>query len=115
MAAGRFINKTATILAGQSLSSVLDCTSGGPAFIHMPLDWTSAMLSFQVSPDGVNFNDLFDRTAAELAINILGGTSLNLDQTVWKPVLYLKMRSGVRNNPISQVADRVINVTIDTS
>jgi hypothetical protein len=115
MAAGRFINKTATIPAGQSLSGVLDCTSGGPAFLHMPPDWTSAMLSFQVSFDGVSFNDLFDRTAAELAINVLGGTSVNLDQTLWKPVLYLKVRSGVRGNPMPQAADRVITITIDTS
>ncbi len=115
MGAGRYLNKTATILAGQSLSNAVDCTAGGPAFIHMPSDWTAARLSFQISFDGTNFNDLFDASAAELTFNALGGTSVNLDETLWRPVLYLKIRSGPRNNPVAQALDRVFNFTIDTA
>ena len=62
----RFVPMTATILAGESLSSPIDCSTGTPVMIYMPHEWTSAHLSFQVSPDGTNYNDLFDSDGHEL-------------------------------------------------
>ena len=112
--AARFINRVATINAGESLSDVIDCSTGEPIAIHMPVDWTPARLSFQISPDGISFGDLFDNNAVEVAFYILAGTSLVL-QTGWVPILYLKIRSGGRNAPVPQELTRIINVTIDSA
>jgi hypothetical protein len=79
----------------------------------MPAEWTQAHLSFQVSPDGVTFNDLFDRNGAEIILNILEGTAVPIEPA-WAPVTYLKLRSGSRDAPIAQEADRTISITIDT-
>jgi hypothetical protein len=101
-------------LAGQSFSSVIDCSTGAPVMIHIPGEWTQSRLSFQVSPDGTNFYDLFDSNAREMAFNVRAGTSMLLE-TGWTPVLFLKVRSGSCDLPVPQEADRQIVVTIDTS
>ena len=111
--AARFVTKTATISAGQSLSAAIDCTAGAPVFLHMPTDWTSARISFQVSPDGTNYNDLFGTDAREIQFNAVAGTSSRLDP-MWEPVTWLKIRSGGRDNPVPQEADRTITITVDT-
>jgi hypothetical protein len=110
----RFVNKTATILAGQSLSDVVDCSTGRPTFIHMPDDWTPSRLTFQVSPDGTDFNDLFDQSAVELAFNVAAGTSMIIDSK-WAPITYLRLRSGSRFLGVPQQADRTIIITLDTA
>jgi hypothetical protein len=110
----RFVQKSATIAAGESLSTVIDCGTGAPVFLHMPDEWTPSRLSFQVSADGVNFKNLFNDSAQEIAFNIGAGTSVPLD-TIWTPVIWLKVRSGTYELPVPQAADREIVVTIDTS
>jgi hypothetical protein len=110
----RFVQKTATILAGQSLSSTIDCSTGAPIMIHMSDQWTPSRLSFQVSPDGTNFYDLFDRDTLEMVLNVVAGTSVALEPGL-APVSYLKVRSGSREHPVTQEADRQIVITIDTS
>jgi hypothetical protein len=108
------VQKTATIRAGESLSDAIDCGTGAPVFIHMPDEWTSSRISFQVSPDGTNFKNLFDSNAREIAFNVRAGSSMALE-TGWTPVLYLKLRSGTCDLPVLQEADRQIEITIDTS
>ena len=110
----RYVAKTATIAAGQSLSDVIDCSTGAPVFLHMPADWTSARLSFQVSADGTTYNDLFTWEAVEITVNVVPGTSMLLDPK-WGPVTYMKIRSGGRDKPVPQEATRTIVMTLDTS
>jgi hypothetical protein len=110
----RFVQMIATINAGESLSSVIDCGTGSPAFIHMPDEWTPSRMSFQVSPDGANFKNLFDSNAREIAFNVRAGSSMALE-TGWTPILYLKVRSGTCDLPVPQEAERQISITIDTS
>ena len=47
------------IPAGTSISEGLQCLSGKIVRIGMPDDWTAAPLTFRVSPNGVNYFDLF--------------------------------------------------------
>jgi hypothetical protein len=110
----RFMPKAAIITAGQSLSAAIDCSTGAPVFLHMPAGWTSARLSFQVSPDNTVYNDLFNTDALEIQFNVVPGTSVRLDK-FWEPVTWLKIRSGGRDMPVPQEADRTITVTIDTA
>ena len=110
----RFVNKTAVIAAGQSLSAAIDCSTGAPVFLHMPTDWSKARVSFQVSPDGATYNDLFNDNALEIQFNAVPGTSKRLDRH-WEPVTWLKIRSGSRDAPVPQEASRTITITIDTA
>jgi hypothetical protein len=111
----RYVTKAATIAAGAALSDVIDCSTGAPVFLHMPSDWTPARLTFQVSYDGTNFNDLFDSEAREISFNAVPGTSVRMDSMQWLPVTWLKVRSGPRDNPRAQESARAVNVTIDTA
>jgi hypothetical protein len=111
---GRFIAKSGTILAGQSLSNAYDLSAGAPVFIHMDAGWTPSVMSFQVSPDGIQYNDLFDQHSVQLVYNVAAGTSVRLDPK-WTPVTFLKVRSGPREAPVPQEANRVITFTLDTS
>jgi hypothetical protein len=107
------IYKTATILAGQSLSSPIDCTTGAPIIIFIPHEWTPSHLTFQVSADGSSFYDLFDHNTFEVALNAVPGTCVRLGPG-WTG-LFFKLRSGSREHPIAQEADRQIVIMLDTS
>lgn len=108
---------TATIPAGQSLSNAIDCRSGAPILLFLPMELTPApRLTFAISHDGVVYHDYFDRTAKEIAINIAPGTVLKMDSEWTASALggYLRLRLGSRENPMAQAQDRVFLVTIDT-
>jgi hypothetical protein len=108
---------TATITAGQSLSSPIDCRSGAPVLLFMPLAWTAARISYQLSFDGSNFRDLCDRAAREIAVNVSAGTVVRLNPEWTESALgcYLKIRSGSRDMATVQTADRSFTLLIDTS
>ena len=110
----RFVNEVVTIPVGQSLSNAIDCDTGAPVFVFIPAEWTSALLSFEISPDGVVFHDLFDNSGRELVFNIPAGGCVGIP-ALWDAVLHLKIRSGQRDNPVPQEAARTITITIDTS
>jgi hypothetical protein len=103
---------TATILAGQSISSSIDLSAGTAVFIHMPMAWTSALLSFQISYDNSAFGDLVDETGHEIAINILPGTVIRA-LLIPPRAGWLRFRSGSRSGAVIQPADRTITITID--
>jgi hypothetical protein len=103
---------TATIPSGQSLSNGIDLSAGTAIFIHMPGSWTPALLSFQISPDGVTYGDLVDMAAKEISINIIPATVIKAN---WIPALagFLKFRSGSRSNPVTQPLSRAFVVSVD--
>jgi hypothetical protein len=103
---------TATIPAGQSISSSIDLSEGTAVFFHAPAEWTPAVLTFQVSHDNITFGDLVDINAHETVINIMSGTVLRVD-LLPSNVGWLKFRSGSRSSPVIQEADRTFTITID--
>jgi hypothetical protein len=107
------ITVTATILAGQSVSSSIDLSAGVAQFIHMPAGWTPALLSFLVSYNNVDFGDLVDTAAREVTMNILPGTVIKADNLP-AHAGYLKFRSGSRAGAVTQTADRTITISVDT-
>jgi hypothetical protein len=111
------VYKTATIPAGQSVSNSVDCTAGAPTVVFLPLDWTPARLSYQVSWDGTNWRDVADRTAREISVNIIPGTAVHLSDEWSSSALggWIRFRSGSRDGAIPQAADRVFTVLIDMS
>jgi hypothetical protein len=111
------VYKSGTISAGQSLSSAIDCTTGAPVILFMPALWTPAQLTYQVSYDGAAYFDLFDRLGKELAVNIAAGTAVRLNPEWTDSVMggWLKVRSGARQSPVVQTADRVFTLMINTN
>ena len=104
--------KTATIQAGASLSNVLDLGSGTAIFLHMPIEWTPALLSFQLSPDGTNFTNAVDMNAREIAYNVLPGTTVRLGAEWSSSAMgYMKLRSGTKDFPVAQEQTRTITIS----
>jgi hypothetical protein len=104
--------KTVTINAGESMSNSVDLSGLAVAMVLAPPEWSPANLSFQVSPDNNVFYDLFDVAGNEIIKPIRVGSAIVIDQSVTRAVNYLRVRSGVRDNPVVQQADRVITLVV---
>jgi hypothetical protein len=113
---------SATIQAGQPLSSSADCSNCDRiARIVMPPEWSGgASLTFQLSVDGVNFHDLhhvdpstFYPFEIEVARPPVGGC-ITLPASMGTAVSFVKVRSGTRALPISQQADRTFQFIVET-
>lgn len=97
---------TATILAGQSLSSSLDLTAGSLGLLMSPDAWTPANISFALSQDNITFRDLYDSNGVELLHPMGAARAYIIDPLMSSAAFYLKIRSGPSENPVAQDADR---------
>jgi hypothetical protein len=109
--------KTATIPAGQSLSNAIDISGALSVYIGLPTVWTPANVTFQGSLDaGATWFDLFDPNHIELMMPMAAdklGAMLQMNTSVPK-FGQVKLRSGVRNNPIAQQQDAVFILYVIT-
>lgn len=98
----------AKINAGESLSPGVSCSVGGSlARLYMPSGWDGELLTFMVSPDGVDFYDLFRADNIEVSYNITpGSVVLFTEPYLLSSNNWIKLRSGSRLNPRSQTAER---------
>jgi hypothetical protein len=102
-----------TIKAGESLSDAADCTAGEVLWIAMPAAWTPAPLTFQFSPDGEFWHDVFDGDAFELQIKtVVPGAGVIVGFAAARAMSHVKFRSGTRLAPVVQAADRVFAITL---
>jgi hypothetical protein len=105
------MESSVTIPAGEVVSTPLDLTSQAVTMVIAPAEWTAANLSFLISIDGVNFFDLVDAASGvEIARAIQPSSAVKVDESYTRYVNYLKVRSGPRDNPIAQEADRVLTL-----
>ena len=61
-----------SIAAGESLSDGLDCSGGTIMRITMPFYWTAANITFQISTDGDQYNDLVGVDGQEINLGLRG-------------------------------------------
>ncbi len=103
------------IEAGQSLSDGLDCTAGAIVRLTMPAAWSGGNLTFQISSDGLGYNDLFTIDGQEVVIPLVAGSAVVLAQLdeFLHAVAFLKVRSGTRTHPVAQAARREFAVAIE--
>jgi len=95
------------------LSSVVDATAGNPVFVVAPALWTPANISFQLSADGITFGDWFDWNGKEIILPCKAGTAWVLvTDILGTKGAHLKVRSGSRDNPVVQTADRIFQFVI---
>jgi len=104
-----------TIAAGESLSDVLDCTGGQMVRITMPGEWTDAALTFQISTDGMFFNDLFQIDGYEVTVeDVVPGSAVLIPESVGRAIAFIRFRSGGRRDEVPQKAARTFAVAILT-
>lgn len=103
---------TATIASGGSLSGAVDLGEQRAHRLALPGVWTTAAITFQVSYDGLAFNDLYtpDGEYTLSSSVVAASRSITLDQAVFYGVRYLKVRSGTAGAAVNQAAERVINI-----
>jgi hypothetical protein len=110
---------TGTIAADASLSSAMDCTAGRVLRVTTPDAWTPANLSFQVSNDGVTFNDAYDLAGKEYVIPCKANRCVivqasDATDAAMLTGLHLKFRSGPAHAPVPQAALRTFSVAVET-
>jgi hypothetical protein len=98
------------IKSGESLSSPVWLGYRAPCQISMPAQWTTASLTFQVSQDGIHFQDLNDTANAEISLAVTADKSRRLDPHGWIGILWIKVRSGTSQTPVNQGGDRAITL-----
>lgn len=104
--------KTATIAAGTALSDAVDLTGVVVSGIYMSGAWTTATLSFQASPDGNTWYEIYEAGSSEYSASAAASTLIPLDvPTMWS-VRYLKVRSGSSASPTNQAAERVLTLVV---
>lgn len=99
-----------TIAAGESLSDGLDCSEGPIIKVTIPAEWDAANITFQTSTDGMFYNDMFSTDGHEISFKVHPGTAIWVDRM---RMGWLKFRSGTRDNPVPQSAQRTFAVAID--
>lgn len=104
------LNKTltATIANGASLGDMLIVYPVSISAIIMPAAWTTAVLSFQGSFDGVNFFDLYNDAGDEYQIPASASQAIVLNVPL--PFPYVKVRSGLTGAPVNQGAARALMI-----
>lgn len=112
--AGLTIVNGPTIEAGDSLSGVGDCSMGRLIRITMPTDWTGDTITFQISTDGLGYNDVFRADGSEATVKCFAGTALLIPDLLGDAACYIKIRSGTRDRPVVQPEIRTFAMTVKT-
>jgi len=101
------------IEAGESLSDAVDASAGTLVRVTAPAAWDGMWITFQISTDGVFYNDYFNARGQELKMAILPGAAIGFDIDMAHPVAFVKFRSVTRDAPVIQKARREFAVAID--
>lgn len=92
-----------TIQAGESLSDALDCSAGQLVCLVMPAAWDKASLTFQVSPDGVSFYEMYGLDGFAVTIKeVVPGAAVIIPADIGRAIAHIKFRSGTEGNPDPQ-------------
>jgi len=111
-----------TIRAGESLSEAVDASGGVIIRITCPspddypgeVNWTPAVLTFQISSDNVYYNDVYNFTGELVSVNVVPGAAIMVPEVFGRAAEFIKFRSGMPKTPIPQEKDRLFAMTIDT-
>jgi hypothetical protein len=103
----------ATIANGTSLSGNLNLGGLRLFGIVMPSAWTSASLTFLMSPDGgTTWVSMFDINGNELTATVAASHFVALDPTLFASVQMLQIRSGTSGAPVAQGANRQLTLVL---
>ena len=103
-------NLTATLANAASLSDAIDLNGTTMVGYIIPAAWTAADITFQVSVDGTNFNNLYNQFGNEVKHIVAASRFIVLTPSDMAGVRYIKFRSGTNITPVAQGAQRLINL-----
>ncbi|MEI8397091.1 MAG: hypothetical protein WCF85_20395, partial [Rhodospirillaceae bacterium] len=102
-----------TIANGASLSGQVDLAGQTLVGLIMPAAWTTASLTFTVSPTsgGTDYALWDGMSGSEVALSSVGASIwLRIDPSMFLGVRYIKLLSGTHGTPVNQGADRIIKL-----
>ncbi len=104
---------TVTLSGGTSLTDAIKLGGLRVFAIAMPAVWTTANLTFQMSPDGgTTWLDIRDQNGNELTVITGASMCLLLDPSQFAALPLLRLRSGTSATPVAQSADRQIQLIL---
>ena len=107
--------QTATISAGEKLSTPVDVTQGRISHIIVPADWDPVTnITFEASHDGTNYFEVRDNKGQEVMLAVTPGTLMLVD-TLDLAGAHFKIRSGRHVEggiDVAQTGDRTLIVAI---
>ena len=111
---GSLVSVNDVIRNGNSLSGPIDLSGGTPRYIVTPADWNYAGgLSVQLSSDGTTFYDVFRADGHEfVTAPLTAGVVYPLLGNVLQYAASMKIRSGSREQPVVQKADRAFKIVL---
>jgi len=102
----------AVIASGASQSNIINIGDYKCIDFYMPSGWTTANLSFLISPtySGYNYETLEDDASSEVSVIAQDLSVISLDTNVVNMVAgkFIKIRSGTESTPVAQGAERII-------
>ena len=102
---------TATIENGGSLSGAVDLGGRKLVAIVMPAAWDAAGLTFQASPDGVTYFNVYDG-ATERGLTVAASYYSALAIGDWVGFRFIKIRSGTAASAVNQTAARTLTLVV---
>jgi len=102
---------TASIASSGNLSAAVDLSGLVAVGIQMPAAWDTANLTFQGSPDGVTYTNVY-KDGAEYVVVAAISQWLILEPADFAGIRYLKVRSGTSGTPVTQTAARTLKLTV---
>jgi hypothetical protein len=100
------------IQAGESVSDALDTGVLHPVRITMPAEWDSAVISFIVSTDGINYYDLYHSNGSPVTVTVVPGATMVVPTDTARSIRHLKIRSGNPGSPVIQQKTRVFRIVV---
>jgi hypothetical protein len=104
-----------TISEGESLSEGIDCSGGNIVRITVPQEYTKANMSFQVSSDGIGYNDLYDTQGNEITIVAKPDSGIVIGERWGRVFGFIKLRSGTASHPVKQNEDCKFAIAIEVA
>lgn len=98
----------ATIALNGSLSNAIALSGAWLVQIDIPAGWTAAVLTFQSSPDGETYSDLYDTSNTEISLTVSAGKARRVDPNLFMGIPYIKLRSGTSGSPVNQLTSAKI-------
>jgi hypothetical protein len=103
----------ATISSGTALSSMIDLKGLRLFAVGMPSSWTTANLTFQVSPDGgTTWFELYDQNGNEITATAAASNGIVLSPSQFSAFEYLRIRSGTAALPVNQMANATLQLIL---
>jgi hypothetical protein len=104
---------SASISSGSSLTGALNLGGLRLFAIVIPSAWTSANLTFQMSPDaGTTWVNIYDINGNELTAVAAASECIVLTPVSFSSFQYLRIRSGTSSSAVSQAADRSLQLLL---